>query len=222
MLLLRSYSAPPPNHSTRPSPFRGSPPHASRLCLHAGHESESSGSGGGGRWPTATTAGCPPLANQPARKRGAARPFRRVDPSQGFRARNPAIAVSSADSAVCCPDWVSRYRQTGPDRGQPSSAPGPGTGRLGSFQTVSLHELDQHACQLPRITGKNFWKQPQAGSQAQIINFRAHARRHHMPTHLPFACAAINGPYLARYIHQGRADNKNRVASIQDYLHPAI
>jgi Tfp pilus assembly protein PilP len=43
-----------------------------------------------------------------------------------------------------------------------------------------------------------------------------------MPTHLPSACAATNGPDLARYIQQGRAGKKKKVARIQYYLHPAI
>lgn len=133
----------------------------------------------GGRWPTATTAGCPPAASQPARKRGAARPFRRVDPSQGFRARNPAIAVSSADSAVCFhtlsrlgqqiqTDWTGSGSAVQRSRSRDWS-----TGASKQFPSTSwTNMLASSYGSRGRISGN---RPRQAGRQAQIINFRAHA-----------------------------------------------
>lgn len=113
MLLLvfpqYGYSALPPNHSTRPPPFLT----GHGFTCTPGHESESSGSGGG--WPTATTAGCsPPLASKeawrgtpvPADLSSAGFRVRRVD--SGPRVPRPslghacdAIAHRSQHSAVC-------------------------------------------------------------------------------------------------------------------------
>jgi hypothetical protein len=123
--------------------------------------------------------------------------------------RSQSAVLTRQCVSTRCLDWVSRYRQTGPDRGQPSSAPGPGTGRL-ELPNSFPPRAGPTCLPAPTDHGEEFLETDpgrQAGTNNKLQSTR---RRHHMPTHLPSACAATNGPYLARYIQQGRAGKKKK------------
>jgi len=108
--------------------FRSGPVHVACLSLCRKH-GLTAVAGGRQRPPPAAR---PPLASQ----QGSVARHARFGESILLRvfARETLRSQSAVLTRQCvstrCLDWVSRYRQTGPDRGQPSSAPGPGTDRL--------------------------------------------------------------------------------------------
>lgn len=98
------------------------------------------------------------------RKRGT---FRRVDPSSAV------LMLTRQCVSTCCPDWVSRYRQTGLDI-QPSSGPAPASrsrdGASKQFPSTSWTNMlaSSHRSR-GRISGNSPWHW-QAGRHKYNIN----------------------------------------------------